>query len=32
MQTPNVSVIIKEVKSYGIYVMGQVQNPGRYFL
>jgi polysaccharide export outer membrane protein len=32
MQTPNVSVIIKEVKSYSIYVMGQVKNPGRYFL
>ncbi len=32
MESPNVSVMLQEVKSYSIYVMGQVKEPGRYFL
>lgn len=32
MKSPTVSVIAKEVNSYSIYLMGQVANPGRYFL
>jgi len=30
VQTPAVSVIVKEVRSYSFYVMGQIQKPGRY--
>ena len=32
MEGPAVSVILKEVNSYSIYVVGQVAKPGRYFL
>ena len=32
METPTVSVMVKEVNSYSIYVVGQVAKPGRYFL
>ena len=31
-ETPTVSVILQQVNSYGIYVLGEVQKPGRYFL
>lgn len=32
VESPAVSVMVKEVNSYSIFVMGQVANPGRYFL
>ena len=31
-ETPTVSVILQQVNSYGIYVLGEVQKPGRYYL
>lgn len=31
-ETPTVSVILQQVNSYGIYVLGEVTKPGRYFL
>lgn len=31
-ETPAVSVIVQQANSYGIYVLGEVGNPGRYFL
>ena len=31
-ETPAVSVIIQQANSYGIYVLGEVGQPGRYFL
>ena len=31
-ETPTVSVILQQVNSYGIYVLGEVAKPGRYFL
>lgn len=32
VESPAVSVMVKEVNSYSIFVMGQVANPSRYFL
>lgn len=32
VESPAVSVMVKEVNSYSIFVLGQVANPGRYFL
>ncbi|MGH7233609.1 MAG: polysaccharide biosynthesis/export family protein [Nitrospiraceae bacterium] len=32
LETPTVSVMLQEVNSYSIYVVGQVQRPGRFFL
>ena len=32
VESPAVSVMVKEVNSYSIFVMGQVANPARYFL
>ena len=32
LQNPTVSVILKEMNSYSIYIMGQVKKPGRFFL
>jgi len=29
-ETPNVSVVVQQVNSYGIYVLGEVAKPGRY--
>jgi polysaccharide export outer membrane protein len=31
-ETPTVSVILQQVNSYGIYVLGEVAKPGRYYL
>lgn len=31
-ETPTVSVIVQQVSSYGIYVLGEVAKPGRFFL
>ena len=31
-ETPTVSVILQQVNSYGIYVLGEVSKPGRYYL
>ena len=31
-ETPTVSVILQQVNSYGIYVLGETQKPGRYYL
>jgi polysaccharide export outer membrane protein len=31
-ETPTVSVILQQVNSYGIYVLGEVAHPGRFFL
>jgi len=31
-ETPTVSVILQQVNSYGVYVLGEVTKPGRYFL
>jgi polysaccharide export outer membrane protein len=31
-ETPTVSVILQQVNSYGIYVLGEVTHPGRYYL
>jgi polysaccharide export outer membrane protein len=31
-ETPTVSVILQQVNSYGVYVLGEVAKPGRYFL
>lgn len=31
-ENPNVSVVVKEVNSYGIYVLGEVAHPGKYQL
>jgi polysaccharide export outer membrane protein len=31
-ETPTVSVLLQQVNSYGIYVLGEVTKPGRYFL
>jgi polysaccharide export outer membrane protein len=31
-ETPTVSVILQQVNSYGIYVLGEVAQPGRFFL
>ncbi len=29
-ETPNVSVVVQQVNSYGVYVLGEVAKPGRY--
>lgn len=31
-ETPTVSVVLQQVNSYGVYVLGEVAKPGRYFL
>ncbi len=31
-ETPNVSVVVEQVNSYGVYVLGEVAKPGRYQL
>jgi polysaccharide export outer membrane protein len=31
-ETPTVSVIVQQVNSYGIYILGEVARPGRHFL
>lgn len=31
-ETPEVAIIVKEVNSYGIYIMGEVIRPGKYIL
>ncbi len=31
-ESPNVSVVVKEVNSYGVFVLGEVAHPGRYHL
>ena len=31
-ETPTVSVVVKQVNSYGVYVLGEVTKPGRYQL
>ncbi len=31
-ETPNVSVVVQQVNSYSVYVMGEVAKPGRYQL
>lgn len=30
MENPTVSIVVKEVNSYSIYVLGEVKNPGKY--
>jgi polysaccharide export outer membrane protein len=30
MENPNVSIMVKEVNSYSVYVLGEVAKPGRY--
>jgi polysaccharide biosynthesis/export protein len=31
-ENPNVSVVVQQVNSYGIYVLGEVAHPGKYQL
>jgi len=31
-ENPNVSVVVKQVNSYGVYVLGEVVHPGKYLL
>jgi polysaccharide export outer membrane protein len=31
-ETPTVSVVVQQVNSYGVFVLGEVTKPGRYFL